>query len=117
MSAQIILTINLEDQSILLNEGTLDALDWPHQIQLYMNPDTRQLLLKPCSTDDFQAVVVEPDDEQQVEISGRKLLRNIRKLVGWEDNQPRMCRGEYIAAHNAVIFNLAEAETLELQEQ
>ena len=33
MSSSIILTLNLVDDSILLNEGILDALDWPRQVQ------------------------------------------------------------------------------------
>ena len=37
MSDQIILTLNLTEDSILLNEGLLNALDWPRQIQIMIN--------------------------------------------------------------------------------
>ena len=36
MNSPIILTLNLQDDSILLNEGVLNALDWPRQVQLLM---------------------------------------------------------------------------------
>ena len=39
MSSNIILTLNLEEDSILLNEGILNALDWPRQIQLLINTE------------------------------------------------------------------------------
>ena len=37
MSSPIILTLNLEEDSIMLNEGILNALDWPKQVQLMIN--------------------------------------------------------------------------------
>ena len=117
MSSNIILTLNLEEDSILLNEGILNALDWPRQIQLLINTETKQLVLRACTVEDAHAVVIEADNTQQCEISGRRLLKKISHLVGWEDKQPRMCRGEYLPAHQAVRFNLADAETLELEVQ
>ena len=117
MSSNIILTLNLEEDSILLNEGILNALDWPRQIQLLINTETKQLVLRACTVEDAQAVVIEADNAQQCEISGRTLLKKISHLVGWEDKQPRMCRGEYLPAHQAVRFNLADAEKLELEVQ
>lgn len=117
MSSPIILTLNLEEDSIMLNEGILNALDWPKQVQLMINPDTKQLLLRACSIEDRQAVVIESDVTQQFEISGRALLKKISHLVGWEDKRPRMCYGEYLPTHQAVRFDLTEAEVLELEDQ
>ena len=92
MSSNIILTLNLEEDSILLNEGILNALDWPRQIQLLINPETKQLVLRACSVGAAQAVVIEADEEQQCEISGRALLKKISHLVGWEVHE--MARDE-----------------------
>ena len=117
MSSPIILTLNLEEDSILLNEGVLNALDWPRQVQLLINPELKQLMLRSCTVDAAQAVVIEPDETQQFEISGRALLKKISRLVGWEDRRPRMCYGEYLPAHQAVRFALAAAEPLDLEEQ
>lgn len=117
MSSPIILTLNLEEDSILLNEGVLNALDWPRQVQLLINPEAKQFALRACTVDADQAVVVEPDETQQVEISGRTLLKKISHLVGWEDRRPRMCYGEYMPAYQAVRFDLTEAKPLEVEEQ
>ena len=46
MSSPIILTLNLEEDSILLNEGVLNALDWPRQVQLLINPEAKQFALR-----------------------------------------------------------------------
>ena len=56
MSPQIILTLNLMEDSILLNEGVLDALDWPRQVQILINKEEKMLLLRACTIDDQQAV-------------------------------------------------------------
>ena len=37
MNTPIILTLNLLEDSIMLNEGVLDALDWPRQVQIMIN--------------------------------------------------------------------------------
>ena len=39
MNSKIFITLNLLDNSILLNEGVLNALDWPRQVQLLINND------------------------------------------------------------------------------
>ena len=90
MSPQIILTLNLMEDSILLNEGVLDALDWPRQVQILINKEEKMLLLRACTIDDQQAVVVPEERAVQFEISGRSLLRKIKHMVGWEDDRPRM---------------------------
>lgn len=117
MSSSIILTLNLIDDSILLNEGILDALDRPRQVQIMINSEEKMLLLRACTIDDEQALVVPSEHVSQFEISGRSLLKRIRHMVGWEDNQPRMCYGEYLPAHQAIRFNLQEAEPLEWEQQ
>ena len=96
MNRQIILTLNIPEDSILLNEEVLDALDWPRQVQIMINNNEKMLLLRACTIDDQQAVVMPEIRTLQFEISGRSLLKKIRHLVGWTDVQPRVCRGEYL---------------------
>ena len=100
MNSPIILTLNLAEDSILLNEGVLSALDWPRQVQILINQEAKMLVLRACSVEDKQALVM-PSEH----------------VIGWEDNIPRMVYGEYLPAHQAVRFNLAEAEPLELVEE
>ena len=78
---QMIMTLNLADESILLNKGVLEALDWPRQIQLLINKDEKMLLLRACSTEDQQAVVVPEESAAPFEISARAFLKQIRQLV------------------------------------
>lgn len=116
MNSQIILTLNLLEDSILLNEGVWDALDWPQQVQIMINKDEKMLLLRACTIDDQQAVVVPEERTVQFEISGRSLLRKIRQMVGWEDGRPRLCYGEYLPAHQAIRFSLTDAQPLEIEQ-
>lgn len=117
MNTPILLTLNLLEDSILLNEGVLDALDWPRQVQIMINKDEKMLLLRACTIDDQQAVVVPAERTVQFEISGRSLLRKIRHLVGWEDDRPRLCYGEYLPAHQAIRFSLADAQPIDIDQQ
>lgn len=117
MNKEILLTLDQIEGSILLNEGVLDALDWPKHIQVYFNQNEKMLLLKACSLDDQQAVVMPEEHALQFEISGRSLIKKIKHLVGWTDALPRLCRGEYLPAHQAVRFHLTEAQPVDLELQ
>ena len=117
MNTPIILTLNLLEDSIMLNEGVLDALDWPRQVQIMINKEEKMLLLRACTIDDQQAVVIPEERTVQFEISGRSLLRKIRQMVGWDDDCPRLCYGEYLPAHQAIRFNLMEAEPVDMDQQ
>ena len=117
MSSPIILTLNQEEGSLLLNEGIIEALGWPRQVQVMIQPKTKQLLLRACSVEDISAVVLDPASAEPCEISGRSLMKRIRALLGWGDTMPRMCYGEQIPDLQAIRFNLEEAEELELTEQ
>ena len=43
MSKEILLTLDQWEGSILLNDGVLDALDWPKHIQVYINQNEKML--------------------------------------------------------------------------
>ena len=117
MNVPIIMTLNLLDDSILLNEGVLTALDRPRQVQILINSEEKKLVLRACTIDDQQAVVVPEEHEPQFEISGRSLLKKIRRMVGWEDNRPRLCYGKYLPANQAILFDLAAAEPVDVSRQ
>ena len=84
MSPQIILTLNLMEDSILLNEGVLDALDWPRQVQILINKEEKMLLLRACTIDDQQAVVVPEERTVQVEICARLSTWSAGRMIGPE---------------------------------
>ena len=117
MNTQIYLTLNLTDDTILLDEGVLNALDWPRQVQMLLNKDEKMLLLRACTVDDLQAVVVPENETALFEISGRSLLRKIRHMVGWTDDRPRMWPGEYLPIAQAIRFSLADAQPIGAEPQ
>lgn len=117
MNKSIIVTLNLQDDTILLNDGVLDALGRPRQVQILVNKEEKKLLLRACTVDDLEAVVVPEERTLQFEISCRSFLRRVRQLVKWEDNRPRMCYGEYLPVHQAILFSLKDAIPLDLVTQ
>ena len=116
MMEPLMITMSLQDDSILLNSAILDALERPRQVQILMNDEARMLVLRACTMDDQQAVVIPGEKVMQFEISGRSLLKRIRKLTGWTDDCSRTIVGEYLPAHQAVRFNLMEAQALPLDD-
>ncbi len=110
------LTLCLEENSILLNKAVLDILEQPRQVQMLINKEVRVLLLLPCTVQARQAIVVPPlVTEPQFEISGQLLLKQIRQLMDWSDNQPRVILGTYMSSHHAVMFDLKTARLASLQ--
>ena len=91
----LLLTLDLQEDTILLNKGILDALDHPRQVQIMINEELRSLLLRACTVDDLQAIVVPENHVMQFEIGGRSLLKKIRRIAGWVNDEPRIGSGEY----------------------
>lgn len=115
MNEPLMLTLCLEENSILVSKAILEALDHPKQVQMLINDERQMLLLQACTVDAREAVVIPPDNRMQFEMSGHALLRRIRRLTGWTDNQPRVVYGNYIASHQAIVFDLHMAQPAELQ--
>ncbi len=108
-SGNLLLTLNFQDETIMLNKDIIETIGYPKQVQILINKESKRLLLRPCATDSCQAIVIPTAAEPQVEIGGRQLLRKIRKLAGWENEQPRICVGELIQDYQAVVFDLPKA--------
>lgn len=111
----LMLTLCLEQNSILISKATLDALEQPKQIQMLINEERKTLLLQSCTTEGREAVVIPPLAMNQFEMSGHALLKRIRRLTGWADNRPRVIYGNYMPFHKVIVFQLNEAKLAELQ--
>ena len=111
----LILTLCLEEDSILLNQAVLDALQQPRQVQMLINEEKQKLLVQACTVDDREAIVIPALSLPQFEMSGHSLLKRIRRLVSWMDERPWMVYGTYIASHNAIVFDLNSAQPAMLQ--
>ncbi len=105
----LMLTLCLEENSILVSRAILETLAHPKQIQMLINDDRKMLLLKACTVDEREAVVIPPEIMLQFEMSGHALLKRIRKLTGWTDNNPRVIYGNFLPAHQAIVFDLTSA--------
>ncbi len=110
----LMLTLCLQDDSILLNSSIIEALEHPRQVQILINDEEKMLVLRACTIDDQQAVILSSGTVMQVEIGGRMLLRKVKKLTGWQDDQTRVLFGEYLPSHQAVRFNLMDARPLHI---
>ena len=111
----LMLTLCLEENSILVSRAVLEALEHPRQIQMLINDDRKMLLLKACTVDEREAIVISPEIQLQFEMSGHSLLKRVRRLTGWSDNTPRAICGNYLPAHQAIVFDLALAQPTELR--
>ena len=86
----LMLTLCLEEDSILVSKAILETLEHPKQVQMLINEERQMLLLQACTVDDREAVVIPVDALTQFEMSGHALLKRIRKLTGWTDSLPRV---------------------------
>lgn len=82
------LTLCLEEDSILVSKAILETLEHPKQVQMLINEEMQMLLLQACTVDDREAVVIPPEIRMQFEMSGHALLKRIRRLTGWNDDRP-----------------------------
>ena len=123
MQNALMLTLCLEEDSILVSKSILDVLSSPRQIQILINEEQQSLLLQPCEMYDREARVVQAPpmggnpyyNVGDFEVSGHLLLKRIRKLTGWLDDRPRVVFGTYVPKHNIIVFDLKQAQLSELQ--
>ena len=111
----LVLTLCLEEDSILVSKAILETLEHPRQVQMLINEERQMLLLQACTVDDREAVVIPPDIRMQFEMSGHSLLKRIRRLTGWTDDKPRVIYGNFIPSHHAIVFDLHMAQLATLQ--
>ena len=55
---KIILNLDLREGLFTLNEGTIEALGRPRQVQILINMQEKMLVLRACGTEDIEAVVL-----------------------------------------------------------
>ena len=105
----LLLTLNFKEDAIMLNDGILEVLERPKQVQILLNEESKMLALRPCDMDSSQAVLLPAERTLQVEIGGRSLLRRIKKMTGWKTDQPRVCIGSPVPEYKAVCFAFEDA--------
>ena len=113
--ASLLLTLNFKEDAMMLNEGILNELESPKQVQILLNEESKMLALRSCDMDSSQAVLLPAERTLQVEIGGRSLLRRIKKMTGWKTDQPRVCIGNPVPEYRAVCFALEDAIIVDAQ--
>ena len=108
-SPLLTITLCMDEESIWVNQGVLDTLNHPRQIQMLINEERQMLLVQPCTVDDREAIVIPGNTMNAFEMSGHCLLKRIRRLTGWNDHMMRTVNGVYLSSHNAIIFDLSTA--------
>ena len=117
MSKQIplLLTLCLEENTILVSTAILDCLGNPRLIQMMINDEMRSLIIRPCKDGDRESILIPDTPMYQFEYPGQALLRRIRRLTKWQNKNPRAIYGTFVPQINAVVFDLMSAQIAILQ--
>ena len=115
MNDSLILTLCLKENTLLMNNAIIEQLGSPSLIQIRMNESDKSLLVNPCEYGVRGAVVVPDNHMYQLEMPDRTLIRRIRRITEWPDDNPRVLCGVFIPRHNAVYFSLDTAQYAILQ--
>ena len=103
----LILGFYPEDGTMELNGGIIATLGNPKQMQIRLDEKNCRLMLRACDIHEEQAVVAE-----STEIGGHRLIKKIKTLAGWLDDEPRFCNGMYFPGYNVIVFDLREAQAV-----
>ncbi len=115
MNDSLILTLCLQENTLLMNNAIIEQLGSPSLIQIRMNEADKSLLVNPCEYGVRGAVVVPGNRKYQLEMPDRSLIRRIQRITEWPDDNPRVLCGVFIPRHNAVYFSLDTAQYAILQ--
>ena len=115
MNDSLILTLCLQENTLLISNAVIEQLGSPSLIQIRMNEADKSLLITPCEYGIRGAVVVPDNHMYQLEMPDRSLIRRIQRITEWQDDNPRVLYGVFIPQHNAIYFSLDTAQYAILQ--
>lgn len=115
MNDSLILTLCLQENTLLISNAIIEQLGSPSLIQIRMNEGDKSLLVNPCEYGVRGAVVVPGNRKYQLEMPDRSLIRRIQRITEWPDDNPRVLYGVFIPQLNAVYFSLDTAQYAILQ--
>lgn len=79
--------LTIKDNSITFNNACIVKLEKVVYIQFLINPETKQLVIRPCSEEAKDAVrwcIVKEDKRKSREISCGMFMEKLRDMMGWE---------------------------------
>lgn len=115
MNDSLILTLCLQENTLLISNAIIEQLGSPSLIQIRMNEADKSLLVNPCEYGVRGAVVVPGNRKYQLEMPDRSLIRRIQRITEWPDDNPRVLYGVFIPQLNAIYFSLDTAQYAILQ--
>ena len=115
MNDSLILTLCLQENTLLISNAVIEQPGSPSLIKIKMNETDKSLLINPCEYGTRGAVVVPDNHQYQLEMPGRSLIRRIQRITEWPDDNPRVLCGVFIPQHNAIYFSLDAAQYAILQ--
>ena len=110
------ISINVRGNSISFSKQLLSKLDYPHFIQVFINPTDRKLGIRVCSQEDVNSLRFVPEGKGKIDSlrwSNPQFTREIRAMVdGQLSSQDFTCSGEFIPDENAVLIDMMTASQL-----
>ena len=86
---KIILNLDLREGLFTLNEGTIEALGRPRQVQILINMQEKMLVLRACGTEDIEAVVLPSEKTMATAIGARSIMEQIKQKMNWTSPRKR----------------------------
>ena len=82
MNEALMLTLCMEENTLLISNGVLGQLGSPPMIQIRISESDRSLLVQPCEYGTRGAIVVPDRQMYQLETPADTLMRHIRRITG-----------------------------------
>ena len=109
---KIKLSLDLKEGLFTLNEGTIEALGRPRQVQILINMQEKMLVMRACGTEDIEAVVLPSENVISTEIGERSIMKQIKQKMEWNDDHTRECTGVCYPELKAVCFDLSNVRII-----
>ena len=101
---KIILSLDLKEGLFTLNEGTIEALGRPRQVQILINMQEKMLVLRACGTEDIEAVFLPSEKTMATEIGARSIMKQIKQKMNWNDDRARECMGGMLPGNKGCML-------------
>ena len=111
MNDSLILTLCMQENTLLISNAIIEQLGSPSLIQIRMNEEDKSLLVNPCEYGVRGAVVVPENRKYQLEMPDRSLIRRIQRITEWPDDNPRVLCGVFIPRLNAIYCTQENSTT------
>ena len=115
MNDSLILTLCLKENTLLISNAIVEQLGFPALIQIRISESDRSMLVQPCEYGIRGAIVIPDNQSYQMEMPAGTLIRRIKKITEWTDDNPRVLCGVFIPPLNAIYFGLDTAQYAILQ--